>query len=121
MAKTTPLYELHEQALVVEYLELLQQQGKIVVFSAVPNNMWTKSWSQKLKAKKEGVRPGVPDMIVVTPKKLFFIEMKRIKGGVVSKDQKRWIEAIDSVGIGVKVCRGSDEAKEFIDSQIINN
>ena len=77
MAKTTPLYELHEQAQVVEYLELLQQQGKIVLFSAVPNNMWTKSWSQKLKAKKEGVRPGVPDMIVVTPKKLFFIEIMK--------------------------------------------
>lgn len=120
MIKSTPLYELHEQAQVVEYLELLKSQGKVVLFSAVPNNTWTKSWSQKLKAKKEGVRPGVPDMIVVTKNRLFFIEMKRVSGGVVSKDQKEWIEAINRVGIEARVCRGFEEAKKFVDEQLKN-
>jgi hypothetical protein len=40
------LTELQEQELVIEYLELLQRQGSVRVFSAVPNNTFTRSFNQ---------------------------------------------------------------------------
>ena len=77
----------------------------------VPNETYTKSWSQKAKNKKLGVSSGVPDLAVVVSNtgtrrgyvetldsddsadydqpisRLVFIEMKRRKGGVTSANQ----------------------------------
>lgn len=116
--KTKYPFEIHEQIAVVEYLEILKNKGKIILYSALPNNTYTRSWNQRRKGKLEGVRQGVPDILVVTPKTLFFIEMKRVKGGQVSKEQKEWIEAINKAGVPAKVCKGFDEAKKFIDEII---
>ena len=60
------------------------------------------------KMKQEGVRRGVPDLYV--PAWKLWVEMKRIKGGSVSPDQKDWHEYLRGIGDTVLVCRGSDEA-----------
>lgn len=117
MINNTPL-EIHEQEAVVEYLDLLVSSGKVVIFSAVPNNTFTKSWKQKAKMKREGVRRGVPDILVVLKDKIIFVEMKRVSGGVISSHQKEWIEAISKAGGHAKVCRGFNEAKKYIDSMV---
>jgi len=114
---TTPL-EIDEQSSVVYYLQYLKNVGRVVVYSAVPNNTWTKSWSQKAKQKKLGVMSGVPDLIVVTPTKVFFIEMKRQKRGKVMVTQDEWIDAINTTGVPARVCHGFEEAKDFINEQI---
>ena len=109
--------EIAEQSQVVEYLELLKLQGKITLFSAVPNNTFTNSWNQKRKQVKEGVRQGVPDLLILTPSTILFLEMKRVKGGVVSEDQKAWILALqDRPGVVAKVAHGFIEARNIIES-----
>lgn len=100
------------------YLELLKEQGKVIVFSHTAQETYTKSWKQKNKNKRMGVRSGVPDYLIVTKKKLLFIEMKRKKGGVVSKAQKEWIKAINGVGGNAVVCRGFEEAKKVIEKEL---
>ena len=115
--KIIPL-EIHEQIAVIDYLQILKESGKIVLYTALPNNTYTDSWTQKKKMTLEGVRKGYPDICVVGPRSMFFIEMKRLKGGVVSPHQKEWIEAINAVGISARVCKGFDEAKEFIDGEL---
>ena len=35
-----------------------------------------------------GLRPGFPDLIVITPRDILFLEVKRPKGGVVSDEQR---------------------------------
>jgi len=109
------LTEFEEQAAFVEYLSLLEHQGKIQTYTALPNNLYTKSWKQKTKQKKEGLRPGFPDLCIVTNKQVVFIEMKRKKGGTLSAYQKEWIASFNNIGIRAKVCKGFDEAKAFID------
>lgn len=101
----------------------------------VPNETYTRSWSQKAKNKKLGVSSGVPDLFVAVPfppphliiahkdrddevrnKTLVAIEMKRKKGGITSANQKKWIKTLNEAGIQTVVCKGCDAAIEFIES-----
>ena len=107
--------ETNEQQTVVQYLEL-----KGLKFSAIPNSTYTKSIKQKIKNRDEGLRSGLPDLLIVLPKKLLFIEMKREKGGVVSKFQQEWIDALNNINNSVEavVCRGCDEAINKINLEL---
>ncbi len=47
--------------------------------------------------------------------KTLLIEMKKEKGGRVSKEQKEWLKALDSSeGVSSTVCRGEVEAIDYI-------
>lgn len=102
----------------VEYLEILKAQGKVLNFSHTANETYTKSWNQKRKNSLMGTRKGVPDYLVVTNRHVLFIEMKRQRGGVVSKEQQEWVDNINKVGGKADISYGFDEAKEFIDKFI---
>jgi len=110
---TTPT-EFEEQCALVQYLEL-----KGLRFTSIPNSTWTPSFAQKRKNVKSGLRPGLPDMLVLLPsvKLLLWVEMKRMKGGSLSEDQEAWIEDLNMIGENVKaiVCRGAGEAIDMIE------
>lgn len=110
--------EYDEQCALVEYLEILWKQRKILMFTALPNNTWTTSWKQKMKNVMQGIKKGFPDICVITKSKVIFIEMKRSVGGQISADQKAWIEAFNSVGTDAVVCKGFSEAKQFVDKNL---
>lgn len=111
--------EFDEQRAFVEWLEV---QG--LKFTAIPNDTFTRSWKQKNTKRLEGVRAGFPDLVVLIPKNrskdgegyCLAIEMKRIKGGVVSKFQKEWIEAINELDNNFRayVAKGCSEAIEIV-------
>ena len=44
-----------------------------------------------------------------------FVELKRLKGGVVSTDQKRILGMLNDEGYQAVVCRGFDEAVKAIE------
>ena len=111
----TPL-ERVEQARFVDWLE-----KQNLLFSATAQSTYTTSWNQKRLNHATGLRKGVPDMLVIIPEerdveglgRLIFIEMKRQKGGVVSKEQKMWInevERLESIQVNAWVAKGADEA-----------
>lgn len=102
----------------VEYLNILVSQKKVVCFSHIPQETFTKSWKTKRKNKQEGVHSGVPDYIIVIPSNIFFIEMKRVKGSVTSQAQKDWIEALNTAGVPAFVAKGFDQAKSIIDTEL---
>jgi len=61
------------------------------------------------KAKREGELPGIPDLFI--PEILTFVEMKRVKGGRLSTDQKTIIQAIkDTTQCRVIVAKGYQDA-----------
>jgi len=63
------------------------------------------------KRARMGYGKGVPDYLIVVKNNLLFIEMKREKGGVVSPEQKEWIEILNRInGVTAMVCRGAMEA-----------
>lgn len=109
-----------EQANFVDWLEMCGLR-----FTSVPNSTYTKYMSQKLKNRRLGLRAGFPDLVVLIPPArskdgkghLLTPELKRRKGGVVSPDQRAWIDALndlDSVNIEARVCKGYEEAKQFV-------
>lgn len=66
--------------------------------------------------KSQGHYSGIPDLVVLLGNgKICFVELKRQKGGVVSEEQKKWIDYLNNNGYPAKVCKGCDEAIEFIE------
>lgn len=64
------------------------------------------------KMKAEGVRPGIPDYVVlfpVEPHHGLAIELKSMTG-YASREQKEWIERLRANGYRAEVCRGADQA-----------
>lgn len=103
----------------VEYLEILKAQGKISAFTHTANETYTKSWKQKNRNKAMGVRPGIPDYIIVIQKRLIFIEMKRKRFSTVTKAQKDWIMLLNGCeGVRAYICKGFDEARRAVDSYL---
>lgn len=120
MAKEKPfvMSEYGAQKLVVQWLE---QNG--YKFSSIPNATYTDSWAAKMKNRNEGLRPGLPDLLIYLPKRgdkepcLLFLEMKREKGGIVSGVQKEWIATLNTVtNVEAVVAKGTKEAIEIIKS-----
>lgn len=110
--------EHQEQRAFVEWLE-----ANKYMFTAIPNG-GGRSITQAMKLKREGVRPGLPDMLVIVNGHLVWIEMKKSdlkpkrggKGGV-SDDQWRWIDELNRCeNTQVFVCYGSKDAIKAIES-----
>lgn len=81
------------------------------------NEMYTKSWNQKRRAKQLGVSKGFPDLVVVANGRIYFIEMKRTKGSRITPEQKDWIKALAMAGGNAIVCRGAEDAIRFIEGR----
>lgn len=112
------LTEHDEAVLLAKYLDLLVEQKKVRRFSHIAQETFTRNWGTKNKNKAEGVRPGVPDYIIITKDyELLFIELKRVKGGVVSEAQRGWIADLNAMGMPIHahISYGFDEAKKVID------
>jgi len=99
---------------------------KKIKHAHIPNETFTKSWSQKAKNKNVGVSSGFPDYCIVIGNQLIFIEMKKApgkrggnNGSVTSVEQLEWLQALDQCnGVSAYVCRGFEEAKKVIDGYI---
>lgn len=102
------LSEHQEQCLFVEWFE---KQFPTVRIMAIPNGIRT-SIGAAVKAKKEGVRSGVPDTFI--PAWKMWIEFKKEKGGTVSAAQKDWIAYLQGLGYTVYVARGFDNGKQQV-------
>lgn len=107
--------EYEEQVTFAEWLE-----ANNFKFTAIPNSTYTPSYNQKRRNHASGLRPGLPDLLVVLPGKgLAFVEMKRTKRSKVQPVQQDWIDTLNEVpGVEAKVCYGAKEAIEFIKSII---
>jgi hypothetical protein len=67
--------------------------------------------------KAEGVKPGVPDIFLPVArggKHGLYIELKRRRGGVISKAQEAWIRALTNQGYMCAVCHGAEAANNEI-------
>lgn len=117
-------YEEDEQIAFVQWCRL---QGITVHHSGNEIGGSTRAVKARaIKMKKMGTSKGFPDLLVFIPiagatgdidsYQMCAIEMKRRKGGSVSKEQKHWLEVIQASGAMCAVCHGADEAIGFIDA-----
>jgi hypothetical protein len=103
-----------EQVSLINWFRL--QYPNILIF-AIPNGEYRDPrTASRLKA--EGVTAGVPDLFI--PEWRLWIEMKRSKGGSVSKEQKAMHEHLKLIGYQVIIGKGFADAKEKIEAFIKN-
>lgn len=89
------------------------------MFYAVPNGA-NKSIIAAVKFKREGLKRGVPDCHLPVPNDEhhgLWIEFKS-KRGVVSDEQKQWIEDLRNAGHRVEICRSLEDAIEVTKSYL---
>jgi hypothetical protein len=113
MQSSTPSEHLEQVTLIAWYR--ITYKNELLV--AIPNG-GKRHIKTAIAMKQEGVSKGFPDIFLPVPNSQFhglFIEMKRQKGGTLSKEQKAWIEYLNSAGYQAVMCKGFLEAKEVIE------
>lgn len=116
-----------EQEEVVAFHKWLQIQQ--IPHTHIPNEIGGSLSAMKARAvkmKKMGTSKGFPDLLVFVPVcgvdghidsyQMCAIEMKRRKGSKVSEEQKEWLEVLQASGAMCAVCKGADEAIQFVDA-----
>lgn len=66
--------------------------------------------------KREGLKPGVPDMVLPVPRGKYhglYIEMKAT-GNKTTDEQNKWLEALQEQGYRTAVCYGWEVASKVI-------
>lgn len=106
--KQPELSEHMEQALFVQWFRRTFPDIRIF---AIPNG-GGRSKTQGAKLKVEGVSPGVPDLFI--PHGTVWVEMKKARGGTVSKEQKDWHAYLEGIGHTVIIGYGFEDAKAKI-------
>ena len=117
------LKEASEQALFCRYCDL-----KGIVCVHIPNGFPLGGLRNKFAyinaIKRQGYKTGFPDLMVFAKNKthsMLFLEFKREKKGVVSKDQKNWIDWLNNNGYYARVVKGNIEAIEVLESYLRNS
>ena len=106
---------------------------KNIKHTAIPNETGGSPEAKRRagRMKAQGTSRGVPDyLIIIPPNKsidnegyVIFIELKILKGGRVSPEQKAWVESINGLGvnnIAAYVAKGADEAIKVISHYLKN-
>lgn len=65
------------------------------------------------KFKAMGVKRGFPDLVLLLPRRQYaglLIELKKVKGGVVSSEQQDWLDHLNKLGYYATICKGWLEA-----------
>lgn len=109
-AQTIPTEHVEQVTFVNEF----RQKWPAVRIFAIPNGGFRHAATAN-KLKLEGVYPGVPDLYI--PEWRMFVEMKRIKNGRLSKEQKDWIDYLENeCGHTVIVGYGWEDAMKKLES-----
>ena len=124
--KTTPYKEIplesQEQITLINWWELYSATKHIhnKCLFAIPNGGFRNA-RESHRFKQEGVRAGIPDLMLSVPCGAFhglFIELKRVKKGRVSEDQKEMLVVLAKLGYKTIVCYGFEEAKKAIETYL---
>ena len=106
-----------EQAAQIQVVRWLRQYHPEILFTSPAAAGERLSLPKAMRVKAMGYTPGTPDLLILERAGLFgalFIEMKRAKGGQVSKEQREFHEKLKGRGYFVAVCHGAQEAVDAI-------
>lgn len=109
--------ENQEQAALMEWAELASgAHPELRLLHAVPNGGQRDGRTAAV-LQRTGVKSGVPDLCLPVARGGFhglYIELKRLKGGVLSINQKTWLSLLAKEGYKAVMCKGWLEAQETI-------
>ncbi len=104
------MLEAAEQRILVRWMK-----ARGLMFFSVPNEAAIDGTATN-KLKLMGLSPGAPDIVIVTRpaspinSRIVAVELKKAKGGVVSKEQESWHDEAAKHGWLVVVCHGAKDA-----------
>lgn len=107
--------EAQEQQAVVEWCDAMG----VPVFH-VPNG-GSRHPAEAAHLKAQGVKPGVPDLFVPVARGGYhglFVEMKRGKGGRLTKEQAEWIRLLRGQGYCAWCCHGAENAIPLVERYV---
>ena len=106
-----------EQRTVFELCAVLKgQYPELALLFHIPNG-GRRDAAEAANLKKQGVKPGVPDLFLPVPRGDYhglFIELKRRDGGRLSETQKGWLLALERQGYAAVVCHGARDAVDVL-------
>lgn len=70
-----------------------------------------------LKFTSPGTR-GVPDRMILSNGQVFFVELKRPKGGKLSALQKHWRKKFEAQGFYIHVLKNREEVDDFVERNL---
>lgn len=106
-----------EQTLLFEWARLYEHQYPELRGLLSTQNGLRTSIGAAVKAKRAGMRPGYPDVILDVPRGSLHglrIELKRVVGGKLSPDQIWWRDFLQQQGYAWSCCKGFNEARKCI-------
>ena len=95
----------------VTFINWFRATYPTVLIFAIPNGEY-RAITTAMRLKAEGVTKGIPDIFI--PEWKVWIEMKKEKGGTISKEQKEMKIYLESVGYTVFIAKGYKKAIDFI-------
>ena len=106
-----------EQMLLFQWAELFScKYAELKLLLHVPNGgKRGKAEAGRLKAM--GVKAGVPDVFLPVPRGNLhglWIELKRIRSGRPTTEQKEWIASLNGQGYAAYICHGWEQASKVI-------
>lgn len=112
--KTT---EAQEQKSLIEWAKWQEKQhSELKMLVHIPNEgKRSKRYGAELK--RMGMAKGFPDLGLLVPNKKYaglFIELKADKTKSMTKEQKEWLEKLNSYGYKAVRCNGAEEAIQII-------
>lgn len=112
--KTT---EADEQKALIQWAKFQEKKySELKMLMHVPNEgKRSKRYGAELK--RMGLKAGFPDLGLLVPNKKYaglFIELKADKTKSMTKEQKEWLEKLNSYGYKAVRCNGSEEAIQII-------
>lgn len=121
MTKNNSLLEEQEQTKIFSWINANKKKYPELALAHASLNGVKLNPGAAIKAKKQGMVAGVPDLFLPIPTQTkhgdcygLFIELKRIKGSKVSSEQKIFMAALEYQGYKCSVCYGANEAIETI-------
>lgn len=99
---------------ILSWLRLVLPKGSIVAHVANQVDASGENVARAVaKAKELGLHVGFPDLVVIAPEGVGFIEIKA-EGGSLSKDQRETLDALKALGANIGVCRSIEDARETL-------
>ena len=103
----------------ISFINWFKLTYKDFIIFSIPNGEYRHA-SIAVRLKAEGLTAGIPDMAILMPKgKMIFIEMKKTKGGILSKSQKDIIPKIENLGFTVLIGYGFLDAKTKFENYLL--
>lgn len=109
--------ENQEQAALFEWAGWMEHQiPELKLLHSCPNGGYRLPKTAAV-LQKTGVKSGVPDVCLPVSNGKYhalYIEMKRVKGGAVSANQRVWLNELSKAGNRAVVCKGFEQARDTI-------